>query len=50
MLAWKDQGMKPNEVLAVASYIYTLRGAKLATAGKPPENKAPAPTGPNEYE
>lgn len=50
MLAWKDQGMKPNEVLAVASYIYTLRGAKLEKPGKPPENQVPAQTGPNEYE
>jgi cytochrome c oxidase cbb3-type subunit 3 len=50
MLAWKDQGMKPNEVLAVASYIYTLRGSKLEKPGKPPENQAPVQTGPNEYE
>lgn len=50
MLAWKDQGMKPNEVLAVASYIYTLRGAKLEKPGKAPENQVPAQTGPNEYE
>lgn len=50
MLAWKDQGMKPNEVLSVASYIYTLRGSKLATPGKPPENTAPVQTGPSEYE
>src|SRR5215471_8516529 len=26
MIAWKKQGMKPREVLEVASYIYTLRG------------------------
>jgi len=34
----------------VASYIYTLRGATLATPGKPPENQAPADTGPSIYE
>lgn len=50
MLAWKEQGMKPSEVLDVASYIYTLRGAKLATPGKLPENLAPVQTGPSEFE
>jgi hypothetical protein len=35
----------------VASYIYTLRGAKLLTPGKPPENQAPAtPAGPSAFE
>ena len=28
MIAWKEQGMKPAEVIDVASYIYTLRGTK----------------------
>lgn len=50
MLAWKEQGMKPAEVVEVASYIYTLRGAKLEKPGKPPENLAPAKTGPSEFE
>jgi cytochrome c oxidase cbb3-type subunit III len=50
MLAWKEQGMKPSEVIEVASYIYTLRGAKLEKPGKPPENLAPAKTGPSEFE
>ena len=41
MVTWKNV-LKPNEVYAVASYIYTLRGAKLATPGKPPENQTPS--------
>jgi cytochrome c oxidase cbb3-type subunit 3 len=52
MLAWKKQGLKPADVINVASYIYTLRGAKLATPGKPPENTAPAvaPAAPSQFE
>ena len=42
MITWKNT-LKPDEIQAVASYIYTLRGAKLATPGKPPENQTPAP-------
>jgi len=35
----------------VASYIYTLRGAKLLTPGKLPENQAPAKTAaPSQFE
>jgi len=34
----------------VASYIYTLRGAKLLTPGKPPENQPAAPAAPNQFE
>ncbi len=50
MIIWKTV-LKPNEIQAVASYIYTLRGAKLATPGKPPENQAPAkPAGPSAFE
>ena len=41
MITWKSS-LKPDEIQAVASYIYTLRGAKLATPGKVPENQAPA--------
>jgi cytochrome c oxidase cbb3-type subunit 3 len=41
MITWKNS-LKPDEIQAVASYIYTLRGAKLATPGKPPENQTPA--------
>lgn len=50
MLAWKKQGFKPSQVKAVASYIYTLRGAELATPGKPREDQAPVDTGPSEFE
>lgn len=41
MVTWKTV-LKPDEIQEVASYIYTLRGAKLATPGKPPENQTPA--------
>jgi cytochrome c oxidase cbb3-type subunit 3 len=41
MVTWKTV-LKPDQIQEVASYIYTLRGAKLATPGKPPENQAPA--------
>lgn len=27
MLSWRDQGVKPSDIIAVASYIYTLRGS-----------------------
>jgi cytochrome c oxidase cbb3-type subunit 3 len=50
MLAWKKQGMKPSQVIEVASYIYTLRGAELLTPGKPREDQAPVDTGPSEFE
>ncbi len=50
MVTWKNT-FKPDEIYSVASYIYTLRGAKLATPGKPPENQAPAaPSGPSAFE
>jgi len=50
MLAWKEQGMKPSEVIEVASYIYSLRGSKPPNP-KPPENLAPAkPAGPSQFE
>jgi len=50
MITWKTV-LKPDEIQSVASYIYTLRGAKLATPGKPPENQAPAkPAGPSTFE
>ena len=49
MLAWRGV-LKPNEVQAVASYIYSLRGTKPLNA-KLPENLAPPPsTGPSEFE
>jgi cytochrome c oxidase cbb3-type subunit 3 len=50
MITWKAV-LKPNEIQAVASYIYTLRGAKLVTPGKLPENQAPAkPAAPSAFE
>lgn len=50
MITWKTV-LKPEEIASVASYIYTLRGAKLATPGKQPENQAPAkPAGPSAFE
>jgi len=50
MITWKTV-LKPDEIQSVASYIYTLRGAKLATPGKPPENQVPAkPAGASQFE
>jgi cytochrome c oxidase cbb3-type subunit 3 len=50
MITWKNF-LKPDDVYSVASYIYTLRGAKLATPGKPPENLAPAQSAaPSQFE
>jgi cytochrome c oxidase cbb3-type subunit III len=50
MPAWKAM-LNPNDIKAVASYIYTLRGAKLQSPGKLPENQAPAqPAGPSNFE
>ncbi len=50
MITWKTV-LKPGEIQAVASYIYTLRGAKLQSPGKVPENLAPAkPAGPSSFE
>ncbi len=50
MVTWKSV-LKPDEINAIASYIYTLRGAKLLTPGKLPENQQPAkPAGPSAFE
>ena len=49
MLAWKKQGMKPAEVIEVASYIYTLRGSNPKNP-KPREDQAPVNTGPSIFE
>lgn len=49
MVTWKNN-LRPDQIYAVASYIYTLRGSKLATPGKPPENQVPVKTGPSEFE
>ena len=48
MITWKGI-LKPNEVQAVASYIYTLRGTHPPNP-KPPENQAPAPSKPSIFE
>jgi len=48
MVTWKGT-LKPNEIFAVASYIYTLRGTKPPNP-KPREDQAPAQTGPNPFE
>ncbi|MGZ4962473.1 MAG: cbb3-type cytochrome c oxidase N-terminal domain-containing protein [Limisphaerales bacterium] len=48
MLTWKGV-LKPNEIHAVASYIYTLRGTHPPNP-KPPENQQAAPAGPSVYE
>jgi len=48
MITWKNS-LKPSEVYSVASYIYTLRGTHPVNP-KPPENQAPAKTGPSEFE
>ncbi|MBU6402154.1 MAG: c-type cytochrome [Verrucomicrobia bacterium] len=47
MLTWKGV-LKPNEILAVASFIYTLRGTHPPNP-KPPENQQ-QPVKPNIYE
>jgi cytochrome c oxidase cbb3-type subunit 3 len=50
MLTWKAI-LNPGQIQAVASYIYTLRGAKLLKPGKLPENQQPAqPAGPSQFE
>ena len=48
MITWKNS-LKPQEVVEVASYIYTLRGTHPPNP-KPPENMAPVKTGPSEFE
>ena len=50
MITWKTV-LKPEQIQNVASYIYSLRGARLLTTGKLPENQAPAkPAGPSAFE
>lgn len=48
MITWKNY-LKPRDVVAVASYIYTLRGTHPPNP-KPAENLAPVKTGPSEFE
>jgi cytochrome c oxidase cbb3-type subunit 3 len=50
MITWKTM-LNPQDIKAVASYIYTLRGAKLLKPGKPPENQQVAsPAAPSQFE
>jgi cytochrome c oxidase cbb3-type subunit III len=49
MVAWRGV-LRPGTIQAVGSHIYTLRGAELATPGKPREDQAPVDTGPSEFE
>jgi cytochrome c oxidase cbb3-type subunit 3 len=48
MITWKNS-LKPADVYAVASYIYTLRGSNPKNP-KPPENTVPVQTGPSAFE
>jgi len=48
MVSWKGV-LKPDQIKAVASYIYTLRGTHPNNP-KPPENQAPVETGPSIFE
>ena len=48
MLTWRGV-LKPNEIQAVASYIFTLRGTSPPNP-KPREDQAPKDTGPNPFE
>ncbi len=48
MLTWRGV-LKPNQIQAVGSYIYTLRGTHPPNP-KPPENTVQAPTGPSPFE
>jgi cytochrome c oxidase cbb3-type subunit 3 len=49
MVTWRGV-LKPSDIHAVGSYIYTLRGAKLLTPGKIREDQAPVSTGPSVFE
>jgi cytochrome c oxidase cbb3-type subunit 3 len=48
MVTWKGT-LKPADIYAAASFIYTLRGTHPPNP-KPPENLAPVKTGPSEFE
>lgn len=48
MLTWRGV-LKPDQIQAVGSYIYTLRGSNPKNP-KPPENTVQAPTGPSAFE
>ncbi len=48
MLTWRGV-LKPEQIQAVGSYIFTLRGTHPSNP-KPPENTVQAPTGPSQFE
>ena len=48
MLSWRGV-LNPDQIKAVSSYIYTLRGTNPKNP-KPAENTVTAPTGPSEFE
>lgn len=48
MITWKKT-LRPDQVYAAGSYIYTLRGTHPPNP-KPPENQAPVETGPSMFE
>ena len=48
MLTWRGV-LKPDQIQAVGSYIYTLRGSSPKNP-KPAENTVQAPTGPSQFE
>ena len=48
MITWKTT-LKPEEIQAVASFIFTLRVTQPPNP-KPPENQVTAPTGPSQFE
>ncbi len=48
MVTWKGV-LRPNDIHAVGSYIFTLRGTKPPNP-KLPENQLPTKTGPSEFE
>jgi hypothetical protein len=48
MLSWRGV-LNPDQIKAVTSYAYTLRGTKPPNP-KPAENTVTAPTGPSQFE
>jgi len=48
MLSWRGV-LNPDQIKAVTSYVYTLRGTKPPNP-KPAENTVTAPTGPSQFE
>lgn len=48
MITWRGL-LTPDQIQAVGSYIYTLRGSNPKNP-KPPENQQPVQTGPSAYE